>query len=374
MKKIRPNYSENNPRNPRVEPRKLENTVTCFSEDEPGRETGETALRGRGSFAEVLSWTDAVADFLLQMRGTREENTERFYRERLRLLVRWAEARPVTLTDFRARHLRQYLAERTDSGISERTRRHDAAAARAFLKFCVREEYLPENPMAGYQMPKAPQAYVKCPSDDEIRRLLQALRERWKPSINPNARYVHASARLFFSRRNYALVAGLIETAARIGELMALTVDDYQPRERQIVIRQAKGDEPRIVPISPLWVEAVDAYLRVRPKVESNLLFVSEYGEKMDVARFGKQFHGYLEFAGLSGFTLHGLRHYAITQLAKTDLWAASQIAGHKDLKVTRQYLHGDPVHVRAAHEQAAPLTRILVNMRSEQQKRKKVV
>ena len=169
-------------------------------------------------------------------------------------------------------------------------------------------------------------------------------------------------------------MVGLVETAARIGELLALTLSDYQPQEGQIVIRHAKGDEPRVVPISPVWAQAVDAYLRVRPKIESDLLFVSEYGEKMDVGRFGKQFGGYLDFAGLSGFTLHGLRHYAITQLAQTDLWTASQIAGHKDLKVTRQYLHGDPAHVRAAHAQAAPLARLLVNARSERQRRKKIV
>ena len=223
-------------------------------------------------------------------------------------------------------------------------------------------------------MPKAEQAYVKCPSDDEIRRLLQAIQERWRPAANPAARFVHPTARLFFSRRNYALIAGLVETGARIGEMLSLTLGDYQPAAGQIVIRHAKGDEPRVVPISPVWAQAVDAFLRVRPKVESGLLFVSEYGEKMDVGRFGKQFRGYLGFAGLSGFTLHGLRHYAITQLAQTDLWAASQIAGHKDLKVTRQYLHGDPAHVRAAHAQAAPLARLLVNVRSEKQRRKKVI
>jgi integrase len=215
---------------------------------------------------------------------------------------------------------------------------------------------------------------VKCPSDEEIRTLLKALQDRWKVSVNPKARFVHASARLFFGRRNYAIVAGLIETAARVGELLGLRLEDYQPGEQQIVIRKAKGDEPRTVPLSPYWIEAVEAYLKVRPKVESDLLFISEYGSAMGVNEFGAVFRGYLEYAGLSGFTLHGLRHYAITQLAKTDLWAASQIAGHKDLTVTRRYLHGDPAHMRAAHMQAAPLGRILATSRTIARRRKKVV
>jgi integrase len=170
-------------------------------------------------------------------------------------------------------------------------------------------------------------------------------------------------------------MTGLIETAARIGEMLSLDLEDYQPEQGQIVIRKAKGDEPRITPISQAWIDVVEAYVRVRPKgVDTNRLFVSEYGEALSVEMFGKQFRGYLRYAGLSGFTLHGLRHYSITQLAKTDVWAASQIAGHKDLKITRQYLHGDPAHVRAVHEQAAPLARIIVNARSQRQKKHKVV
>jgi len=161
---------------------------------------------------------------------------------------------------------------------------------------------------------------------------------------------------------------GLIETAARIGEMLALTVEDYQPELGQIVIRKSKGDEPRIVPISPTWIEAVDSYLKVRPKVESEVLFISEYGTPIIVNEFGKRFRGYLKYAGLSGFSLHGLRHYAITQLAKTDVWAASIIAGHKDLTVTRGYLHGDPDHVRSVHTLANPLGRIMVNVRSQKQ------
>ncbi len=204
----------------------------------------------RKAATSALPWKDAVADFLMQIRGSREEATEKFYRDRLKMLVEWAEQQNIPLMEFRARQLREYLGARADRGVSDRTRRHDAAATRVFLKFCMREEYIEGNPLAGFQVPKAARAYIKCPSDDEIRALLKALQERWKPSRNPSARFVNAPARLFYSRRNYAIIAGLIETAARIGEMLSLTLGDYQPEQRQIVIRQAKGDEPRVVPIS----------------------------------------------------------------------------------------------------------------------------
>ena len=310
-------------------------------------------------------------DFLLQVKGTREEKTLLYYTCRLTLLVRWAQQQGVGLASFRARDLRQYLAARADAGVSDATRRHDAVASRAFLKFCKREGYIEGDPLSGYQVPKSPTPYVKCPSEDEVRVLLRAVQERWKPSINLKARFIPASARLFFTRRNFAVIAGLIETGARIGEMLALKLDDFQKDQRQIAIRSSKGDEPRIVPISDAWTNAVDAYLRVRPKIESDRLFINEYGEPLSPDQFGRIFRSYARYAGLSGFTLHGLRHYAITQLAKTDVWAASVIAGHKDLKITRQYLHHDPDHLRSVHSQAAPLARLLVNARSQRQRKR---
>ena len=38
-------------------------------------------LASRQSFPAAVGWAEAVADFLLQVRATREENTERFYRD-----------------------------------------------------------------------------------------------------------------------------------------------------------------------------------------------------------------------------------------------------------------------------------------------------
>ena len=320
------------------------------------------------------TWKDAVADYLLLVRGTREEKTVRFYRNRLSVLMSWANDQGIPLHEFRARHLRQYLASRAEQGVSDNTRRHDAVATRAFLKFCTREEYITSDPLIGYQVPKADKPYVKCPSDDEIRLLLTKMQERWNPNTNPDARFIHAKARRFFQRRNYAIITGLIETGARAGEILNLTLDDYQPDQKQIVIRKSKGDNWRIVPVSDAWIEYVDAWLRVRPKVQNDLLFVSEYGDHLAVERISRQFRGYLKYAGLTGFSLHGLRHYALTTLARTDVWAASQIAGHRSLVTTRAYLHGDPAHVRSVHEQAAPLGRLLVNTRSGMEKRRKVV
>lgn len=44
----------------------------------------------RLAFSDSVDWEEALADFLLQPRTSREEGTERFYPQRLGMLRRWA--------------------------------------------------------------------------------------------------------------------------------------------------------------------------------------------------------------------------------------------------------------------------------------------
>lgn len=331
---------------------------------------------------EAISWQDAVRDFLRQSLSAKEKKTQTYYRLNLERLARWAEGAGVALADFRVRHLREYIAVRAEGGqgrgdggrVSERTLRHDAICARVFLRFCASESYAPRNPLADYAIPKAPRPFVKCPSDAEVSALLKAVPLKWSPTVHRAACRCAPKARTFLARRDYAILAGLVETAARIGEMLSLRLDDYDPERMQITFRRTKTDRPRTVPISRDWREAVDAYLRARPRCDSPLLFISRTGQPLGVTSYGSQFRNYADFAGVAGWSLHGLRHYALSQIARTDVLAAQQIAGHTSLVVTQGYLHTGADQVRAAHAQAAPLSRLLVNRRSENATRKRLV
>ena len=331
---------------------------------------------------EHISWQDAVKDFLRQSLSTKEQKTQTYYRLNLERLARWAEEENVPLPDFRVRHLREYIAVRSEQGqgrgddghVNERTLRHDAICIRVFFRHCASEGYVARDPLTEYVIPKAPKPFVKCPSDAEVTALLKAVPVKWSPASNPPACRMPTKARIFLARRDYAVLAGLVETAARIGEMLSLRLEDYDRERMQITFRRTKTDRPRTVPISLDWLEAVDTYLRVRPKCDSPILFISRTGQPLSVTAYGSQFRNYADFAGVTGWSLHGLRHYALSQIARTDVLAAQQIAGHSSLVVTQGYLHTGADQVRAAHAQAAPLSRLLVNRRSNEMKRKRLV
>lgn len=341
-----------------------------------------------GQGASGLEWNDAMEDFLCHLAGSREEKTASYYKDRLRMFARWAHdeaegGKGVSLAAFRARHMRQYLAYRanavvpgTDRKISDRTRRHDAVACRVFLRFCAKEDYISGNPISDYAIPKAPKAAVSVPTDAEVSRLLVATQERWSAAKNGNARYFAANARTFYARRNFAIIAGLVETCCRIDEMLSLELGDFDAGRREVTVKLAKGDEARTLPISAAWVTAVEAYLRVRPKgADAKLLFVTEFGTKIEPNPYRKQFYHDQDFAGFERhYTLHSLRHYSLTQIARTNVVSAQQIAGHKSLAVTQGYLHADRETIRCDHAAANPLGRLLVNTRSQKQKKKSLL
>jgi integrase len=90
--------------------------------------------------------------------------------------------------------------------------------------------------------------------------------------------------------------------------------------------------------------------------VRQPLLFISRTGLPLSVTAYGAQFRHYADFAGVTGWSLHGLRHYALSQIARTDVLAAQQIAGHTSLVVTQGYLHTSADQVRAAHPNYSPV------------------
>lgn len=347
----------------------------------------QSGRRADQEAAARLGWRTPLEDYLRSVRGTLAAGTEAYYRERLGILLRWVRAREeageaIPLEDFHARHMRAFMEARaasinpqTKRPLSDNTRRSDAIVAKTFLSFCAEQGYIAKNPLKDYKVIKPAGVYVPVPTEEEGTRVLAAVVDRWNPVKNPPAARTSAARRTFFARRNAALIGGLIQTGCRISELLALTTADYQPERKLIVIRESKGKRPREVPLEDAWIKMVQSYMVVRPKRSpTDFLFVTDAGEQMCVGNFRKQWYADLRFGGLPRYTLHSIRHFSLTCLAETNKWGAQQIAGHKDGKTTDIYLSRNQKHLHEVMEAAAPLSRLLVNVRSEKAKRKRLV
>lgn len=343
-----------------------------------------TASKATPRLRDPLGWRAPLADFLSAIHGEVASKTQQFYAQRLGLLARWAEetaeeGQGIEITDFKARHMRRFMADRADAlgptgkPLSNSTRRSDAIAAKVFFKFCHAESHIAQNPLADYKILKAERAFVPKPTDEEGACLLRACVDRWNPIKNPDAAFFSKARRTFFARRNFAVLATLMQTGMRPGEAFALTRADFRADERILTVRKSKGKDHRTLPLEDVLVTILEDFLLVRPRLcPTDFLFVTDAGTQMSVESFRRRWYNDLAFSGLPHYSLYSLRHYSLTCLAEVNIFAASQIAGHKSVKVTRGYAHGSGDHLRSVMEEAAPLSKLLVNSRSQAEKKRR--
>ncbi len=318
-------------------------------------------------------WQEAIDDFLLDCKARLAPKTVWGYRLQLLRLQAWLEQNPVRLTEFKAKQANQYVVWRLENGgkegkgVSRQTVRIDIMILRLLLDYAYKTEIIPLRPLADYKVPRA--TYIEQPllTADQIRAVFRAIEERWNPVLNPNIRFVRPKERKYYRVRETAIFSGLVDTGCRIGEMLALRIEDIDTEKRQFLIRESKNHTSRTVPFSPVWLSNLQDWLKIRPRCDSPLLFVSIYGEPLTVTETSRTFRTYRDLAGLpTKFHLHSLRHYAATTLAESDIVAAKAILGHKRYETTRLYVHHQHSHNKQAHEEANPLGKVMVNKRTE--------
>jgi site-specific recombinase XerD len=345
-----------------------------------------------------LEWDEAVSAFLRHKKRADKckERTVEYYDNQLRLLIDWARGRRIPLQDMRERDFREYMASREGPcgkhdqsvcrecrTVSKATQRHDVICARSFFEFCFGERIIDRNPAASFPLPDAPRPKVKKPTYDELMALLEGMQRRWDEESNDRIKHINPESRNLFMSRNLAIVAGVITTGCRISEMLELKYANFDRLRETVAFEETKTthleDGPVVKPFEPEWLSFLDPWLKARrifiDKIKrrggqprEDLMFLSALGGPIHPDVFGKSFRGYKEFAGVFGFSLHGLRHYTATRVAQNNVMGAKGLLGHKDLKTTLIYAHDELEHVRVTQRDAAPL-RALVKPESKEAK-----
>ena len=150
----------------------------------------------------------------------------------------------------------------------------------------------------------------------------------------------------------------------RIGELKALTWDDYDEKagtiriQKQYVMRKADLDDPdarkhavlldhtkggeggdRVLPVSPRARKYLQMARRRRPF--GKLILESEAGTPLRTNRFNEKLRKFCESAGIRYLSSHKIRFYAITAQTEAgmDLATIQYNSGHKSPQMTYHYM-----------------------------------
>src|SRR5579862_4103469 len=103
------------------------------------------------------TWNEAVREYLLHVQAMHAPKTVQFYNIQLRQLLLWTDENHVRFDEFGKRHLDRYLVSRQQQGKAPGTLKHDAVAAKAFFRWCARNDLIDRSPLAEYQVRNAPE-------------------------------------------------------------------------------------------------------------------------------------------------------------------------------------------------------------------------
>ena len=231
-----------------------------------------------------------------------------------------------SLADVTPGHVSSWLAHLAEKKISGASRARKFYALRSFFDYLVATGQLPHNPSRGLEAPQAAQKEPRVLTKTEVKAL--------QGVAQPDP-------------RNAAIVEVLLQTGLRVGELVALTLDDVVEAEVNtigyLLVRQGKGNKDRRVALNTRAEKAIKRYRKARPESAHRELFLSKRQAKplypADVRAMLRKLY---DQAGIKGATVHTLRHTFCTHhaAAGTNLLVIQRAAGHASLTTTQRYLH----------------------------------
>jgi integrase/recombinase XerD len=153
----------------------------------------------------------------------------------------------------------------------------------------------------------------------------------------------------FLGLRDYALILFLYASGARISEALSIQRNDIQ--ENWLTIRYAKGEKERVVPLAPVAIRAIEAYL-TEADMRSSALWVNYRGEPLSRISAYKITKKYL------GISPHVLRHSFASALivGGADLRVVQELLGHASLVTTQIYTHIQQRHLEETVHRYHPL------------------
>jgi site-specific recombinase XerD len=215
--------------------------------------------------------------------------------------------------------IQAFLGKLTEKGYTPKSLSRKLNSTRTFYRFLKMNEYVTDDPSLLVSHPHYELATPRILKPTEYRALRDAARN---------------------DARMYAIIELLLQTGIRIGELADIRTSDIQ--NDNIFIRPHEKHSERLVPLNKSAKEALTRYLRARPKVEDDHVFVTKSGKPFLVRNIRTAIERYFRIAGIDNAKVNDLRHTFVAHHLKhgVSLVLLSKILGHKRLSTTERYLN----------------------------------
>ncbi len=150
--------------------------------------------------------------------------------------------------------------------------------------------------------------------------------------------------RVITEPRDRAMFLLMLRCGLRVGEIRNLSLTDLhlQPPLNNLprLRLHGKGGKHRVVYLSTQPLTALKIWLKARPKVEDQAVFVNRFGQRLTVTGIQDRLAHYCHQAGV-WITCHQFRHTFGRHLAEAHVPVTSiqRLFGHARLKTTERYI-----------------------------------
>ena len=244
--------------------------------------------------------------------------------------------------------IREFLAARDRQGDKKTSLARKLACLRSFFRYLVRIGGLHVNPAEDVRAPKLPKHLPQVLTKDDAGALME---------------FPAGDARE--GLRDRAILETLYSTGARVSELVGMNCEDISRSEGVVHVR-GKGRKERVIPLSSLALEAIDAYhahAPVAPVSSSRrspdvvAVFRNRRGGRLTTRTIARIVAKYSQQLAGGAVHPHTLRHSFATHLLDegADLRAIQEMLGHVSLSTTQKYTHLATDQLLALYDRTHP-------------------
>ena len=283
-----------------------------------------------------MGWEEAISGFkqYLALEKSLSKHSVVAYESDILKLAHWAvdqgNSNPLSLD---RKKLVQFSAFIADLGFEPSSQARIVSGVRAFYKYLVMDDALPESPADFLEPPKIGRKLPVVLSPEEIDAMILTI-DRSTPE----------------GERNVAILETLYSCGLRVSEVVGLKITHVHFQEQYVQVL-GKGNKERVVPISPralkhigLYVNNIRNFLDIS-KNSRDLVFLNRYGRGLTRQSVFLLIKKAANMAGIGKeVSPHTFRHSFATHLveAGADLRAVQEMLGHESITTTEIYTHLD--------------------------------
>jgi integrase/recombinase XerD len=306
----------------------------------------------------------AIAQFLEHGQTVRNlsDRTLRAYQSDLAQFHLHMEDRPTI--EITSEDLETYLVKLGDGPYRDTSIRRKVAALKVFFRFLEEQGVVAESPARKLKIKKPVETRVPTVlSTREIKALLAAPKDQVAELATSRDQSAGSRNRYFCAVRDNVILELLFTTGIRIGELVALNIQDVDLEQAQIRIT-GRATRGRLVTLTaPDVVESMRQYMEMRSErtLSTPALFVGRSGTRLTIYSIENIFKKHVRLAEIKRHvTPHALRHTRAAMMVSsgTDIREVQETLGHASILSTQIYTRL-PIQKRGRSREAH-ITRIV--------------